>query len=42
VETDGQRQLLQFYGCDQYQGYLFGKPMPVEQFEILLREDGIF
>jgi diguanylate cyclase (GGDEF)-like protein/PAS domain S-box-containing protein len=36
VETDEQRQLLQENGCTNYQGYLFGQPVPVEQFESLL------
>lgn len=33
VETEGQRQFLADNGCDVYQGYLFGKPMPVAAFE---------
>lgn len=36
VETEQQRQLLASYGCHHYQGYLFGKPVPIEQFEALL------
>jgi diguanylate cyclase (GGDEF)-like protein/PAS domain S-box-containing protein len=36
VETEQQRQLLSDIGCTQYQGYLFGKPVPVEAFEALL------
>ena len=28
VETEGQRRILQEFGCDQLQGYLFAKPMP--------------
>jgi len=38
VETEEQRQLLQNYGCTHYQGYLFGKPMTIEQFEARLKE----
>jgi diguanylate cyclase (GGDEF)-like protein/PAS domain S-box-containing protein len=38
VETAEQQQLLLDNGCTQYQGYLFGKPMPIEQFEGLLKE----
>lgn len=30
VETSEQRQLLESLGCRQFQGYLFGKPMPLE------------
>jgi len=37
VETEEQRQLLAFHGCQHYQGYLFGKPVPVAQFEALLK-----
>lgn len=32
VETEEQRQLLLKKGCAMYQGYLFGKPVPIEQF----------
>jgi len=38
VETEEQRQLLMDMGCTHCQGYLFGKPVPVEQFEVLLRQ----
>ena len=31
VETHAQLELLRDYGCEQYQGYLFAKPLPVEQ-----------
>ena len=30
IETDGQRQLLRQRGCDQGQGFLFGRPMDAE------------
>ncbi|WP_018152885.1 EAL domain-containing protein [Leeia oryzae] len=30
VETDGQHQYLLESGCEQFQGYLFGKPCPPE------------
>ena len=33
VETDAQREFLALSGCQFYQGYLFGKPLPIEQFE---------
>ena len=32
VETEAQRQKLIDLGCDEAQGYLFGKPEPVERF----------
>jgi diguanylate cyclase (GGDEF)-like protein len=36
VETEDQRALLLDKGCAHYQGYLFGRPMPVVQFEASL------
>jgi len=36
VETEAQVSLLKLYGCMAYQGYLFSKPVPIEQFETLL------
>ena len=33
VETEEQRRMLEQMGCKLFQGYLFAKPMPVEQFE---------
>ncbi len=33
VETEQQQLLLQGNGCNHYQGYLFGKPVPIEEFE---------
>jgi diguanylate cyclase (GGDEF)-like protein len=33
VETEGQRNFLAVHGCRTFQGYLFGKPVPVEEFE---------
>lgn len=39
VETEMQRQLLQKNGCTRYQGYLFGRPLPIEQFDALLKPD---
>lgn len=38
VETEVQRNLLINKGCTHFQGYLFGKPLPVEQFEALLHQ----
>jgi diguanylate cyclase (GGDEF)-like protein/PAS domain S-box-containing protein len=37
VETEVQQQLLLGKGCTNYQGYLFSKPVPIEQFEALLK-----
>ena len=33
VETDVQHMFLKIHGCAGYQGYLFSKPVPVEEFE---------
>ena len=41
VETEEQRQLLLENGCSNYQGYLFGKPLPIEQFEARLKQGQI-
>jgi diguanylate cyclase (GGDEF)-like protein/PAS domain S-box-containing protein len=38
VETEGQREFLVQHGCQAFQGYLFGKPMPVAEFEQALSE----
>ena len=37
VETNEQRDLLFAKGCSHYQGYLFGRPVLIEQFEALLQ-----
>ena len=36
VETKAQRQHLADIGCNYFQGYLFGKPVPIDQFEAAL------
>lgn len=36
VETQNQLQFLQNSGCDYYQGYFFGKPTPIGEFEAAL------
>ncbi len=33
VETEAQRELLVQIGCHRYQGFLFGRPVPLAQFE---------
>lgn len=38
VETQAQRDFLEQAGCKLYQGYLFGKPVPLEKFTDLLLE----
>jgi diguanylate cyclase (GGDEF)-like protein/PAS domain S-box-containing protein len=37
VETEAQREFLDEHGCRSFQGYLFSKPIPLDQFEALLR-----
>lgn len=37
VETQAQRDYLESNGCLHYQGYLYGRPMPLDQFEAALR-----
>ncbi len=37
VETEAQHEFLELRGCHAFQGYLFGKPVPIEQFEDMLR-----
>ncbi|MBK7356312.1 bifunctional diguanylate cyclase/phosphodiesterase [Propionivibrio sp.] len=39
VETEEQRAFLEQHGCPFCQGFLFGKPVPVEEFEALLKQD---
>lgn len=36
VETEAQYRFLKEIGCDSMQGYYFGKPMPVEEFDRFL------
>ena len=41
VETEEQREFLMSKGCTNYQGYMFGKPIPIEQFEALLKKSWV-
>lgn len=38
VEKTSQIEFLKKSGCDLYQGYFFSRPVPVDEFEILLQE----
>jgi EAL domain-containing protein (putative c-di-GMP-specific phosphodiesterase class I) len=38
VETEEQRQILQNNGCSHFQGYLFGKPVPIDHFVVSLKQ----
>jgi len=33
VETEEQQRILEQHGCENFQGYLFGKPIPIAAFE---------
>jgi diguanylate cyclase (GGDEF)-like protein len=35
VETEEQRACLERFGCPTFQGYLYGRPMPLREFEML-------
>jgi diguanylate cyclase (GGDEF)-like protein/PAS domain S-box-containing protein len=37
VETEAQCAFLDLHGCHAFQGYLFGKPTPIDQFEQSLK-----
>jgi len=37
VETMEQRDFLAYQGCDQFQGYLFSRPLPLAELEALLQ-----
>jgi diguanylate cyclase (GGDEF)-like protein/PAS domain S-box-containing protein len=37
VETDAQQQVLAGLGCRKYQGYLYSRPLPLQEFEDFLR-----
>jgi diguanylate cyclase (GGDEF)-like protein/PAS domain S-box-containing protein len=39
VETEAQRDFLEQHGCSAWQGYLFSKPVPIEEFEQLVQPD---
>lgn len=38
VETEQQLAFMRLYGCDQYQGFLFSKPLPAELIQAWLLE----
>jgi len=38
VETQAQRDFLAYQGCDQFQGYLFAPPLPIETLDAYLRD----
>jgi diguanylate cyclase (GGDEF)-like protein/PAS domain S-box-containing protein len=36
VESEGQRDFLESQGCKAYQGYLFSRPLAIQDFELML------
>jgi diguanylate cyclase (GGDEF)-like protein/PAS domain S-box-containing protein len=38
VETEEQKEMLLTNGCRRYQGYFFGRPMPIDQLQVYLKE----
>jgi EAL domain-containing protein (putative c-di-GMP-specific phosphodiesterase class I) len=38
VEHREQLEVLKAHGCDEYQGYFFARPMPVEKFTTMLKD----
>ena len=40
VETEEQLNRLKNKGCRQFQGYLFGKPVPIKEFDLALKQFG--
>jgi EAL domain-containing protein (putative c-di-GMP-specific phosphodiesterase class I) len=38
VETEEQLKFLRNEGCNHYQGYFFGKPVPINEFESALQQ----
>jgi EAL domain-containing protein (putative c-di-GMP-specific phosphodiesterase class I) len=42
VETEAQREFLARQGCHRYQGYLFCRPLPIEELEAFIdRVEGV-
>lgn len=39
VETQEQSDFLEMLGCDIAQGYYYGKPVPIDEFETMLKEN---
>jgi diguanylate cyclase (GGDEF)-like protein len=37
VEREDQKEFLTRHGCKFFQGYLFGKPVPIKEFEVMIK-----
>jgi EAL domain-containing protein (putative c-di-GMP-specific phosphodiesterase class I) len=37
VESEAQLELLRNYDCDEYQGFLFSRPVPADEFALLVQ-----
>lgn len=42
VEIEAQKDFLAHQGCHAYQGYFFGRPMPVGDFEATMQKDTLW
>jgi EAL domain-containing protein (putative c-di-GMP-specific phosphodiesterase class I) len=38
VETEEHHRYLAELGCDELQGYLFSRPLPIKEFTVLLKD----
>lgn len=38
VENEAQLKILKEFDCHNFQGYLFGKPVPINEFELLIQD----
>jgi len=41
VETEAQREFLERHNCHAWQGYLLSPPLPVAEFEALVRRTNV-
>ena len=42
VETEKQLERLLEYGCDMFQGYYFSKPVPIADFEVMVKDKNAY
>ena len=41
VETEAQRELLERFGCESYQGHLFCPALPIEALETFMHQQNV-